>query len=83
MSTPVTTKVTNADIYGVLMDLKEDMGAVKQSTALHVEGLRNHGERLRVLEGAAERQKGSVKVWGMIATGAAAAVGGLVELFRH
>lgn len=84
MSAKKVTKVTNADIYGVLMDLKEDMGAVKQSTALHLEGLKNHGERILVLEGASAKQKGAVKVWGMIATLAATAAGAFVpSVFKH
>lgn len=76
-------RVTNADIYGVLMTLKEDMGAVKASTAMHLEGLKNHAERIGVLEGASQRQKGAIKVWGLIATGMATVVGGAIELFRH
>lgn len=76
-------KVTNADIYGVLMDLKEDMGAVKQSTALHLKGLENHAARIGVLEATSQRQKGAVTVWGMVATGAAAIAGGAIQWFRH
>lgn len=83
MSSRTVTKVTNADIYDVLMDLKEDMGAVKQSTAIHMEGLKNHSERIGVLEGAAQRQKGAVTVWGLVATGAATLAGGALEWFRH
>lgn len=79
----MTSKVSNADIYNVLMDLKEDMGAVKQSTALHLEGLKNHAERIGVLEGASQRQRGAVTTWGMVATGVAAVVGGAIQWFRH
>lgn len=83
MSARQLNKVTNADIYGVLMEIKEDIGGLKASSGLHLEGLRNHAERIGVLEGASQRQKGAVKVWGLIATGAATVVGGAIELFRH
>lgn len=75
--------VTNADIYGVLMDLKEDMGAVKQSSALHLEGLKNHAERIGVLEATSQRQKGAVTTWGLVATGMATIAGGVIQWFRH
>lgn len=76
-------KVTNADIYGVLMELKEDMGSVKTSTALHLEGLKNHSERISVLEASSQRQKGAVTTWGVVATGAAAVVSGAIQWLRH
>lgn len=82
MRKKVAKSVTNADIYGVLMDLKEDMGAVKQSSALHLEGLKNHAERIGVLEGAQQRQKGAVTVWGIVATGVATLAGGAVSLLK-
>lgn len=76
-------RVTNADIYGVLMELKEDMGSVKTSTALHLEGLKNHAERISVLEGTSQRQKGAVTAWGLAATAMATVAGGVIQWFRH
>lgn len=77
------TKATNDQIYSAIMDLKEDMGSVKQSTALHLEGLKNHAERISVLEGSSQRQKGAVKVWGVIAATAATIAAGGVSLLKH
>ena len=79
----MTGKVTNADIYGVLMDLKEDMGAVKTSAALQLEGLKNHAERIGILEGVSQRQKGAVTTWGLVATAMATVAGGVIQWFRH
>lgn len=78
----VAKNVTNADIYGVLMDLKEDMGAVKQSSALQLEAIKNHSTRIADLEGTAQRQKGAVTVWGIVATGVATLAGGAVSLLK-
>lgn len=76
-------KVTNGDIYAALMDLKEDMGSVKTSSGLQLEALKNHNSRIAVLESAADRQKGSITVWGLIGTGVATLAGGVIAWFRH
>lgn len=76
-------KVTNADIYGVLMELKQDMGSVKTSAAMQLEGLKNHADRIVVLEGVAARQRGAMTVWGAVATGAATVAAMVVQWFRH
>lgn len=75
-------EVTNADLYGVLLDIKEDIGGLKASTDLHLRALENHSTRIGSLEGAENRQKGAVKVWGLIATGAATIVAALIEVWR-
>lgn len=76
------TNVTNGDLYGVLLEIKEDIGSLKSSSTLQLEGLRNHNGRLNLLEGMAQRQRGAVKVWGLLATGAAAIVGAVPEVIR-
>lgn len=78
-----TNKVTNADIYGVLMELKEDMGSVKTLGFAQTESLRNHADRLTVLEGRSERQRGALTVWGVVATGIATVAAMVVQWFRH
>lgn len=75
--------VTNEQLFGVLMDIKEDIGGLKTATALQLTGLQGHSMRLGVLEGAHERQKGAVKVWGLVATAFATIAGGAVEWLRH
>lgn len=79
----MTSKVTNADLYSVLMDIKEDIGGLKTSATLQIEGLKSHSDRIGALEGASQRTKGAVKVWGFLATMAATAAGVLVDLVRH
>jgi hypothetical protein len=79
----VTTRVTNADLYGVLMDLKEDIGALKTSCTLQLDGLKNHAERLAKVENTQATQRGAVKVWGVVATAVATSVGAAVQFFRH
>lgn len=75
------SEVTNDAIFNALMDLKGDLGGLKTSSDLFLEGLKNHSERIGVLEGTSQRQKGAVKVWGLVATAAATIVGGAVQLF--
>lgn len=70
----MSDEVSNSQIYGVLLGIKEDIGGLKSSTALHLEGLKNHGERIGKLENVAAKQKGAVKVWGLVATASAALV---------
>lgn len=77
------SKVSNADIYGVLMELKEDMGSVKTSIFAQTESLKNHGDRLTVLEGRSERQRGALTVWGVVATSLATGAAMVVQWFRH
>lgn len=78
-----TTKVTNADIYGVLMDLKEDIGGLKTSTTTLISGSADHAARIAVLEQASQRQKGAIGAWGLVATGASCLVGWFVQYFKH
>lgn len=83
----MTNEVTNADLLGVLTKISGDIGGLQASTALQLKALENHGTRITALEGANERQKGAVRVWGLIATAAATAVGAIaplaVKLFKH
>lgn len=79
----MTDSVSNSDIFNALMELKGDVGGIKVSSDLLVKGLENHAGRIGVLEGTSQRQKGAVTTWGMVATGAAAIVGGAIQWFRH
>lgn len=76
-------EVSNSDIFIALMDLKGDVGGIKTANDLVLKGLENHSARLGVLEGASQRQKGAVTVWGIVATGVATLAGGALEWFRH
>lgn len=79
----MTDSVSNSDIFNALMDLKGDVGGIKASNDLVVKGLENHSVRIGTLEGAAQRQKGAVTVWGMVAAGAATLVSGAIQYLRH
>lgn len=79
----MTSKVTNADLQDLLYGIKEDIGNLKATTALQLQMLTKHDERLDKLDAVANRQRGAVTVWGIVATGAAAAAGTLVNYFRH
>ena len=75
--------VSNDTIFEALMDLKGDIGGLKSSNELFLNELQNHTGRISVLEGNVERQRGAVRVWGLIATGLATTVGAAIQLFRH
>lgn len=75
-------EITNADLYGVLMDIREDIGALKATTGSQLKEVAEHAERIGALELSAAKQRGAIGVWGVIATGAAAISGAAVQLFR-
>lgn len=77
----MTSKVTNADLYGVLLEIKEDIGGLKTSASMQLEGLKNHAGRLVNLEDSVSKQKGASKVWAMVSSGIGAVAGGLVAAF--
>lgn len=79
----MSDSVSNSDIFNALMDLKGDVGGIKASNDLVVKGLENHSTRIGVLEGASQRQKGAVTVWGMVAAGAATLVSGAIQYLKH
>lgn len=72
----MTDRVTNADLYGVLMTIKEDIGGLKATTEVQLKGLENHGSRLVALEARANNQKGSAKVWTLVGSSIGAILGG-------
>lgn len=77
------TEVSNSDIFNALMDLRGDVGGLKSSSDLFLKGLENHSGRINVLEATSQRQRGAVKVWGLVATAAATIVGGAIQFFKH
>lgn len=69
------TEVTNETLYGVLLDIKEDIGGLKATNELHLKALENFGPRISALETDMAKQKGAAKVWGLVATAAASVAG--------
>lgn len=76
----VTDPVTNSDIYGALMGIREDIGGLKATAGLQLEAIKNHSGRLVVLEDGAARQKGAAKVWTIVGTGVGSALGAVVAI---
>lgn len=74
---------TNDQIYSALLEIKEDIGGLKASSDLFVKGLTNHSERIVKLEDSVSKQKGAMKVWGMVATAVGAVAGTAVGFWRH
>lgn len=75
----MTSKVTNADLMEVLGNIREDIGGLKASTSLQLEGLKNHGDRIAVLEKTVSRQKGFIS--GVVAL--AGAIGSAAGVVVH
>lgn len=71
----MSNDVSNADIYSVLLGIKEDIGGLKNSADTHFEALKNHGNRINLLEEGAARQKGAAKVWTLVGSTIGAALG--------
>jgi hypothetical protein len=76
------TDVSNADLMGVLLTVKEDIGGLKSTCALQLEGLKNHAERIVKLEDVASQQKGRASLWALIAAGAGAIAGSVPVLAK-
>jgi arginine/lysine/ornithine decarboxylase len=72
---------TNADLYNVLLDIKEDIGGLKTSASLQLEGLKNHSGRIIALEDGAARQKGAAKVWTLVGSATGAIAGAVAAVF--
>lgn len=68
-------KVTNTDLYDVLLVIKEDIGGLKKTTELQLDGLKAHSARITVLEDGAARNKGAAKVWTLVGSAVGALVG--------
>lgn len=80
----MSDEVTNAAIYGALMDIKKDIGGLQTSSTLQLEGLRSHATRIAALEEGASRQKGAAKVWTLVGTAVGTVAGWIATgWFRH
>lgn len=65
---PKMSEVTNADLLNVLLEMKGDIGGLKSSTGLMLEGLKNHSGRLGAVEDSVAKQKGANKAWAVAST---------------
>ena len=67
------------------MQIKGDVGELKGTSGLMLEGLKIHATKIGALESHADKQKGAIKVWGVIATAVATIAGSALSFFlkRH
>lgn len=75
------TEVTNVDLLGVLMDIKEDVGSLKNSASTNLLALQSHSTRIGALEADGNKQKGAARVWGLVGAGVGSMVGIAVAWF--
>jgi hypothetical protein len=75
------TEVTNVDLLGVLLDIKEDVGSLKTSASTNLLALQSHSARLGELEAGANKQKGALKVWGLVGAGVGSTIAAIVATF--
>lgn len=75
------SSISNEQIYGVLLDIKGDIGGLQESSKLQLAAITNHAGRLTVLETAQAKQAGAARVWALIATAAGTAAGALASFF--
>ena len=82
--------VSNDTLYNVLLEIKEDIGSLRAAQVSHLAAFQTHLEESKRLSKDVvdinmrlAKQSGAVRVWGLVATGAAAAVGGVINLLLH
>lgn len=80
-------KVSNSDLMGVLLDIKSDIGALKQASSSHTAWMTKHVEDdkamaddIRQLQLGVARQRGAVRVLAAVATAAGAAIGYFMDI---
>lgn len=76
------SSISNEQIYGVLLDIKGDIGGLQESSKLQLAAITNHSGRLTVLETAQAKQAGATRVWALVATALGTAVGAVASFFR-
>lgn len=85
-------RVSNDDLMGVLLDIKSDIGSLKQQAAGHTAWMSKHVEDDKALAADvhelqinAAKSRGFIKAWALVATAIGALVGYFVEYLglRH
>jgi hypothetical protein len=71
----MTEEISNFDLYQILLDIKEDVGGLKASSALQLESTRNHSSRITELEVKGDQQRGAAKVWALVGASLAGIIG--------
>lgn len=71
--------ISNGDLMQVLLDIKGDVGALKGSSAMQLDGLKNHSERIGALEASNAKQKGFLTALTSVGSVMGAGVGYLIE----
>lgn len=75
------SSISNEQIYGVLLDIKGDIGGLQESSKLQLAAITNHAGRLTLLETAQAKQAGASRVWALVATAAGTAAGAVASFF--
>lgn len=73
--------ISNEQIYGVLLDIKGDIGGLQESSKLQLAAIQNHSGRITVLETAQAKQAGAARVWALIAASAGSLTGAIAAFF--
>lgn len=76
----MSNEVTNADLLGILVTIKGDVGGLQASTDLQLRALTLHNTRIALLEESSAKNKGAAKVWALVGSGIGAALGGAVAI---
>lgn len=81
---------SNDQLYVALLEIKEDIGSLTARMENHQGLLERHfvddakmAESIRHIENKFASQRGSIKVWGLVATTAATIGGIAASIFRH
>lgn len=75
------SSISNEQIYGVLLDIKGDIGGLQESSRLQLAAITNHTGRITAVETAQAKQAGATRVWALVATALGTAVGAVASFF--
>jgi len=67
--------ISNSQIYGVLLEIKSDIGGLQESSKLQLAAITNHSGRINTIETTLAKQAGAAKVWTLVATALGSVVG--------
>lgn len=73
--------ISNEQIYGVLLDIKGDIGGLQESSRLQLAAITNHAGRITAVETAQAKQVGAARVWALVATALGTVAGTIASFF--
>ena len=82
--------ISNDEIYAALLDVKQDIGGLLATMTSHQESFKSHvvddkrmAEDISKIELRQAAQRGSIRTWGIVATGVATIISTIGAFWKH